>query len=81
MLVIGGGDGGVVTELVKHPVREPLAFTWQRCNRTGSSRARAQNIRNITVVELDRLVVQTAKRFFPEVAAGFRCVRCAGPGG
>ncbi len=46
-LVIGGGDGGVATELVK-----------------------AAEIERVVVAELDGAVVATAKRWFPDVAAG-----------
>ncbi len=46
-LIIGGGDGGVATELVKAPEME-----------------------RVVVAELDGAVVDTAKRWFPDVAAG-----------
>lgn len=42
VLVVGGGDGGTVTQLVKHP-----------------------NLEEIVWVELDEVVVQFAKEFFP----------------
>lgn len=47
VLVIGGGDGGTVTELVKYP-----------------------GIEQITLCEIDGAVVESAKTYFPEVAAG-----------
>ncbi len=47
VLVIGGGDGGTVTELVKYP-----------------------GIEQITLCEIDGAVVQSAKTYFPRVAAG-----------
>jgi spermidine synthase len=47
VLIIGGGDGGVVTELVKYP-----------------------EIRSIVLAELDELVVDVSRRWFPHVAAG-----------
>jgi spermidine synthase len=47
VLIIGGGDGGVVTELVKYP-----------------------EIRSIVLAELDELVVDVSRRWFPHIAAG-----------
>jgi spermidine synthase len=47
VLVIGGGDGGVVTELVKYP-----------------------QIESIVLAELDQLVIDVSRRWFPEVAKG-----------
>ncbi len=44
ILVIGGGDGGTVRELLKYPVN------------------------NITLVEIDEKVIETAKKFFPRMA-------------
>lgn len=47
VLVIGGGDGGTVRELLKHPT-----------------------IQKITLCELDPLVIDTAKKYFPRIASG-----------
>lgn len=47
VVVIGGGDGGTVRELLKHP-----------------------EIKKITLCEIDELVVNTSKEFFPKVACG-----------
>jgi spermidine synthase len=47
VLIIGGGDGGVVTELVKY-----------------------DGIESIVLAELDGLVVDVSRRWFPEVAKG-----------
>lgn len=46
VLVIGGGDGGTVRELLKHPVEE------------------------IHLVEIDKEVVETSKKYFPSVSCG-----------
>lgn len=47
VLVIGGGDGGTVREVLKH----------------GS-------VESVTLVEIDPMVVETARRFFPDVSCG-----------
>ncbi|HMK34389.1 MAG TPA: polyamine aminopropyltransferase [Desulfomonilaceae bacterium] len=47
VLVIGGGDGGVVTELVKYP-----------------------GLESVTLCEIDPLVVDTCREYFPEISAG-----------
>lgn len=47
VLVIGGGDGGTIREIMKH-----------------------ERVREATLVEIDRQVVEVCKRFFPEVACG-----------
>jgi len=46
VLVIGGGDGGTVRELLKHPVSE------------------------IDLVEIDREVIETSKKYFPAISCG-----------
>nr|WP_303872827.1 polyamine aminopropyltransferase [Tepidanaerobacter acetatoxydans] len=46
VLVIGGGDGGTVREILKHPVKE------------------------INLVEIDREVIETSKKYFPSVSCG-----------
>jgi spermidine synthase len=48
ILVIGGGDGGTVRELVKHP-----------------------KVQKVTLVEIDKMVVDVCKEYFPEVASEF----------
>jgi spermidine synthase len=46
-VVIGGGDGGTVRELLKHPT-----------------------IDEITLCEIDKMVVDASKEFFPNIACG-----------
>ena len=46
VVVIGGGDGGTVRELLKHP-----------------------EVEKITLCEIDGLVVETAKKYFPKLAS------------
>ncbi len=46
VLVIGGGDGGTVRELVKHP-----------------------SVEQVVLCEIDGLVVDSCKEFFPQIAA------------
>ncbi len=48
VLIIGGGDGGTVREVSRHP-----------------------SVENITVVEIDKMVVEMAKKHLPFVACGF----------
>lgn len=50
--VIGGGDGGVIREILKHPTVEEAHL-----------------------VEIDERVVETARRFFPEISAGLQSDR------
>ncbi len=45
ILVIGGGDGGTVRELLKHP-----------------------SVKHIDMVEIDKMVIDASKEFFPTVA-------------
>lgn len=45
VVVIGGGDGGTVRELVKHP-----------------------SVEKITLCEIDKVVVEASKEFFPNIA-------------
>ena len=45
VLVIGGGDGGTVREVLKHP-----------------------DVESVTLVEIDRLVVETSREHFPSVS-------------
>ncbi len=45
VLVIGGGDGGTVREVLKYPT-----------------------VKNVTMVEIDEVVVEASKKFLPEVA-------------
>lgn len=47
VLIVGGGDGGTVRELLKH-----------------------EAVRHITLVEIDGLVIDTCRRFFPALSAG-----------
>jgi len=47
VVVIGGGDGGTVRELLKHP-----------------------GIEKITLCEIDALVVEASRKYFPAVASG-----------
>lgn len=48
VLVIGGGDGGVIREIVKH-----------------------DSVKHITICEIDRMVIDAGKKFFPSVAAAW----------
>lgn len=48
VLVIGGGDGGTVREVVKHP-----------------------KVKEVLLVEIDKMVVDVCKRYFPEVSREF----------
>jgi len=48
VLIIGGGDGGTLREVLRHP-----------------------EVKRAAVVEIDRMVVDVCKRFFPEVSRGF----------
>jgi len=48
VLIIGGGDGGVIREVVKH-----------------------QSVKHITICEIDRLVIEAGKKYFPTVAAAW----------
>jgi len=47
VLVIGGGDGGTVREVLKHP-----------------------QVREVTLVEIDRMVVEVSRQYLPGVSAG-----------
>ncbi|NDY43235.1 polyamine aminopropyltransferase [Dissulfurirhabdus thermomarina] len=47
VLVVGGGDGGTVREVLKHG-----------------------GVRRVVLCEIDEMVVEVARRFFPEVASG-----------
>ena len=47
VLVIGGGDGGVVQQVLQHP-----------------------KVERIDLVEIDQMVIDTSKRFFPEMSKG-----------
>lgn len=49
VLVIGGGDGGTVRELLKH-----------------------ESIESIVMVEIDKVVIEVAQRFFPNLADIFQ---------
>lgn len=48
VLVIGGGDGGTVRELLRHP-----------------------SLESVDLVEIDAMVVEASKNFFPHVASAF----------
>jgi len=48
VLVIGGGDGGTVREILKHP-----------------------SVEKVTLVEIDKMVVDVCKKYFPKVSSGF----------
>jgi spermidine synthase len=47
VLILGGGDGGVAREVLRHP-----------------------GVQHVTVVEIDRQVVEVCKKYFPRAAAG-----------
>jgi len=48
VLIIGGGDGGTLCEVLKHP-----------------------EVREVDMVEIDAMVVETAKKYFPDIAREF----------
>lgn len=48
VLVIGGGDGGTVREVLKHP-----------------------EVEQVELVEIDQMVLDVAREFFPQVCSGF----------
>ena len=48
LLIIGGGDGGVIREAVKHA-----------------------SLKSITICEIDRMVIDAGKKYFPSVAAAW----------
>ena len=48
LLIIGGGDGGVIREAVKH-----------------------SSLKTITICEIDRVVIDAGKKYFPSVAAAW----------
>lgn len=48
VLVVGGGDGGVLREMTRYP-----------------------SLEEIHIAELDGMVIDTAKKFFPKMAVGF----------
>lgn len=53
VLVIGGGDGGVLREIVKHPLVE-----------------------TVDLCEIDKKVVEVAKKYLPQLACGFSSPKC-----
>src|SRR5690554_5314815 len=48
VLIIGGGDGGTLREVVKHP-----------------------SVNRAVLVEIDNMVIEASKQYFPQVAVGF----------
>lgn len=48
VLIIGGGDGGTLTEVVKH-----------------------KSVKKAVMVEIDEMVIENSKLFFPKLTAGF----------
>lgn len=48
VLVIGGGDGGVLREVARH-----------------------KSVEQIDICEIDKMVIDVAKKFFPHIAVGF----------
>jgi len=48
VLIIGGGDGGVIREVVKH-----------------------STVKHITICEIDQLVIEAGKKYFPSVASAW----------
>ncbi|XP_025982134.1 spermidine synthase 2-like [Glycine soja] len=48
VLVIGGGDGGVLREVARH-----------------------SSVEKIDIFEIDKMVVEVSKQFFPDIAVGF----------
>jgi len=45
VLIVGGGDGGVIREVVKH-----------------------KSVKHITICEIDKMVIEQAKKYFPSMA-------------
>lgn len=52
VLVVGGGDGGTVREVLKH-----------------------RSVDSVTLVEIDRVVVETALEYLPNISSGLKDVR------
>jgi len=52
VLVVGGGDGGAVREIIKYP-----------------------QVEKVTLVEIDRHVIEAAKRFLPEISSALENAR------
>ncbi|KAL6127561.1 hypothetical protein ACLB2K_070926 [Fragaria x ananassa] len=52
VLVVGGGDGGVLREISRH-----------------------SSVEHIDICEIDQLVIDVSKKFFPELAVGFEDLR------
>ncbi|TQD68532.1 hypothetical protein C1H46_021807 [Malus baccata] len=48
VLVVGGGDGGVLREVSRHP-----------------------SVEHIDICEIDKMVIDVSKKFFPRLAVGF----------
>ncbi|KAL6541520.1 hypothetical protein OROGR_011006 [Orobanche gracilis] len=48
VLVVGGGDGGVLREIARH-----------------------SSVKSIDICEIDQMVINVSKKFFPELALGF----------
>ncbi|KAK7856823.1 spermine synthase, partial [Quercus suber] len=48
VLVVGGGDGGVLREIARH-----------------------SSVEQIDICEIDKMVIDVSKKFFPELAVGF----------
>ncbi|KAI3458023.1 hypothetical protein Pfo_014686 [Paulownia fortunei] len=48
VLVVGGGDGGVLREIARH-----------------------SSVKSIDICEIDQMVIDVSKKFFPELALGF----------
>ncbi|KAM2921635.1 hypothetical protein COP2_043350 [Malus domestica] len=49
VLVVGGGDGGVLREVSRHP-----------------------SVEHIDICEIDKMVIDVSKKFFPRLAVGFQ---------
>ncbi|KAL6508340.1 hypothetical protein OROHE_021882 [Orobanche hederae] len=49
VLVVGGGDGGVLREIARH-----------------------SSVKSIDICEIDQMVIDVSKKFFPELALGFK---------
>ena len=47
VLVVGGGDGGAIREIAKHP-----------------------KVKSATLVDIDSAVIETSKKYFPEISSG-----------
>lgn len=58
VLVIGGGDGGVVREILRHKA-------------TGGGSSSSIGVKKVELVDIDGAVIEQSKIHFPQIACGF----------